>query len=353
MSNTIKEALAELKINLVSSLEKTAKNPNPDNVENFRVLWMGRKGYITSLYQKLKSVPGQDRAAAGNLINTFKSEIETELEKLKSISQKYLIEQNLTNRTVDVTLPEQESSKSGSLHPVTLMRQILLKEFRRQGFTVWDGPEIEADKYNFTALNFPDDHPSRDMQDTFFVKSSHKTVLRTHTSNIQIHAMLSDSPPIRLVAPGRVYRCDNDATHSPMFHQIECVAVDRGISFAHLKGLVDSFVKAVFGSDIQTRFRPSFFPFVEPGAEVDLICTICRGKGCRVCKKTGWLEVGGCGMIHPNVFEQVDYDSETYTGYAFGFGIDRMAMLSYGIPDLRLMFEGNQQFQELFPVHTH
>ena len=210
---------------------------------------------------------------------------------------------------------------------------------------------FEYDFYNFGALNFPDDHPSRDMQDTFFVAGQDKMVLRTHTSNVQIHAMLREKPPLRLIVPGRVYRLDHDASHSPMFHQMECLLVDREVSFAHLKGIIDGFMGELFDKQIKTRFRPSFFPFVEPGAELDIQCTICSGKGCQTCSQTGWLEVGGCGMVHPNVFEAVQYDSEDFSGFAFGFGLDRMAMLLYGIPDLRLLFDGDVRFHSQFPTY--
>jgi phenylalanyl-tRNA synthetase alpha chain len=240
----------------------------------------------------------------------------------------------------------------GALHPVTLVRRELLREFRRMGFTVYDGPEVDYDFYNFSALNMPADHPARDMQDTFYVQGEGNVLLRTHTSNIQIHCMLNEKPPLRIVAPGRVFRVDSDPTHTPMFHQIEAFVVDRGISFAHMKGVIDAFMKAVFGSNMRTRLRPSFFPFVEPGAELDLQCTQCGGKGCRLCKQTGWLEIGGCGMIHPNVFEAVEYDSELYSGFAFGFGIDRMAMLKYRLTDLRQLFEGSYQFLGGFPSVT-
>jgi phenylalanyl-tRNA synthetase alpha chain len=345
------ERIEELTGLLKSSVVEVAKAPLADKVDQFRVQWLGRKGFVTELYADLREVPPAERAAVGKLINTLKQTVEAELESLQKQSRQFTIEHSLYARAVDVTLPAPAAAPWGALHPVTLMRQILLKEFRRLGFSVWDGPEIDFDHYNFSALNFPDNHPSRDMQDTFFVDGlSHKMILRTHTSNVQIHAMLDQPPPLRIVAPGRVYRCDNDATHSPMFHQIECVAVDEGLSFANLKHLIETFLQSVFGSHSRMRLRPSFFPFVEPGAEVDMMCTMCSGKGCRVCKNTGWLEIGGCGMIHPNVFENVGYDSEVLTGYAFGFGIDRMAMLAFGIPDLRLMFEGRQAFHQQFPA---
>jgi phenylalanyl-tRNA synthetase alpha chain len=230
------------------------------------------------------------------------------------------------------------------------MRQSLIDQFHHMGFTIVEGPEADLDFYNFSSLNFQDDHPARDMQDTFFVGDHDKTVLRTHTSNVQIHTMLQNSPPLRVASLGRTYRCDSDLTHTPMFHQIEGVVVDRNISMGDLKGVVDTFLKGIYGSDLSTRLRPSYFPFVEPGGEVDLQCVACRGKGCRICSDTGWLEIGGLGMIHPNVFEAVGYDSEIYTGFAFGFGIDRMAMLKYGISDLRTLFDANRSFQKQFPI---
>ncbi len=249
-------------------------------------------------------------------------------------------------------MPVESAAARGSLHPVTLLRRTLLTEFRRLGFTVDDGPEVDYESYNCHALNRPDHHPARDMQDTFYLKEQQKLLLRTHTSNIQIHCMLNERPPLRVVAPGRVFRKDSDPTHTPMFHQIEAFVIDDGINFGHLKGVIDSFLKAVFGHGIKTRLRPSYFPFVEPGAEVDLQCVQCAGKGCRLCKQTGWLEVGGCGMIHPLVFEAVEYDTDQWSGFAFGFGIDRLAMLKYRVPDLRQLFEGHHGFLGRFPPHV-
>jgi len=328
---------------------RVRETPSTESVEELRVRWTGRKGEMNQLYEGLKSASKEEKPLAGKAVNTLKKQIEADIGDLKERSVTYMIEQKLSAPPLDITLPVSADYQTGSLHPVTIMRDLLLKTFRSLGFTVYDGPEIDSDFYNFSALNIPENHPARDMQDTFFVEGKSQ-VLRTHTSNIQIHAMLKEKPPLRLVAPGRVFRVDSDATHTPMFHQLECLVVDRGISFAHLKGTIDSFMKAVFGSDLKTRFRPSYFPFVEPGAEVDLQCTICRGKGCRVCSQTGWLEIGGSGMVHPNVFEAVQYDSEEYTGFAFGFGIDRMAMLAYGLPDLRQLFTGDYKFLSQFPV---
>ena len=342
-SNELKEAF------LAEALQLKA-TPVPEDVEKLRVTWLGRKGRITTLFDELKKLSKEERPACGKALNLLRREVEASVVDLQQAAEDYALEASLQVPALDVSLPVHPQSQQGSLHPVTLMRKMLLDVFRRYGFSVFDGPEVESDFYNFSALNIPDNHPSRDMQDTFFVADRDNWVLRTHTSNIQIHSMLKEPPPIRIVAPGRVYRVDNDATHSPMFHQIECVLVDEGINFAHLKGLIDAFMKSVFGANCRTRLRPSYFPFVEPGAEVDLGCTMCGGSGCRVCSGTGWLEIGGCGMIHPNVFESVHYDSERYTGFAFGFGIDRMAMLAWELPDLRQMFEGDSQYSRQFPA---
>lgn len=343
------ETLQELEQSFRSEANHVKNSPEAALVEHLRVKWLGKKGTVTQLYEQLRNFDKAERPEAGKLINALRDLVENALSSLKEESERHLITKKIQDRKLDVTLPVSRTALPGSLHPVTLMRSLLIKEFRRLGFAVWDGPEVDFDFYNFSALNFPEDHPSRDMQDTFFVKDRN-SILRTHTSNVQIHAMLQEPPPLRVVSLGRVYRCDNDATHAPMFHQVEGVLVDKNISMGHLKGIIDNFIKAIYGSEMKTRFRPSFFPFVEPGAEFDLLCT-CKGVGCRLCKNTGWLEAGGCGMVHPNVFENVNYDSENYTGFAFGFGIDRMAMIAFGVDDLRLMFEGDHQFQSQFPIY--
>jgi phenylalanyl-tRNA synthetase alpha chain len=345
----LNETLQGLENSFRSEAESLKQAPDSAVVEQLRVKWLGKKGAVTVLYEQLRNFDKAERPEAGKLINTLRDFVEGQLNSLKEAGERALIAKKIQEHRVDVTLPSSQSTAPGSLHPVTLMRTLLIKEFRRLGFAVWEGPEVDLDFYNFSALNFPDDHPARDMQDTFFVKDRN-AILRTHTSNIQVHAMLQEPPPLRIVSLGRVYRCDNDATHAPMFHQVEGVLVDKNISMGHLKGIIDSFIKAIYGSEMKTRFRPSFFPFVEPGAEFDLLCT-CKGVGCRLCKNTGWLEAGGCGMIHPNVFENVNYDSEVYTGFAFGFGIDRMAMIAFGVEDLRIMFEGDNQFQSQFPIY--
>ncbi len=331
-------------------VEEEAK---PESVEALRLAFLGRKGKITALMEELRNVAKEERPAAGKAVNIVRQFIDSGLEDLKSKARAWELAAIIRRPALDITLPVDEQREVGSLHPVSLMRQQLIKIFRQLGFTVYDGPEIDFDFFNFSALNIPDHHPARDMQDTFYVDGPEKMILRTHTSNIQIHAMLNERPPLRIIAPGRVFRCDSDMTHTPMFHQIEGFVVDEGITFAHLKGTIDAFLKAIFGATLSTRFRPSFFPFVEPGAEFDVQCGMCKGKGCRTCKDTGWIEIGGCGMIHPNVFEAVDYDSSRYSGFAFGFGIDRIAMNRFALPDLRQLFEGDYEFLGRFPVQAN
>ncbi|SMF78794.1 phenylalanine--tRNA ligase subunit alpha [Pseudobacteriovorax antillogorgiicola] len=348
--NTIQDQANQVESAFAEQKSALAANPSAKGVEELRVAFLGRKGQVTSIMEQMRNISKDDRPEAGKIINKTRSKIESAIEELKAEAEEFLIQQKLDQAPIDISLPVQSSGAKGSLHPVTLMRRVLLKEFRKLGFTVYDGPEVDLDLYNFSSLNFKDDHPARDMQDTFFVKDFDKTVLRTHTSNIQIHALMNQQPPLRVVSPGRTYRCDSDLTHTPMFHQIECLVVDQNISMGDMKGVIDTFLKAIFGDDLETRLRPSYFPFVEPGGEVDLQCVSCRGKGCRICSQTGWLEIGGLGMIHPNVFEAVGVDSERYTGFAFGFGIDRIAMLRYGLQDLRQLFEGNQQFLGQFPI---
>lgn len=318
---------------------------NPGDVENLRVKWLGRKGFVTGFFDQLKQVPKDQKPAVGKKINQLKKQIEDKIGELQEVALRAQIAMKLENSDVDITMPV--ATDTGTFHPVTKITGELLRIFRNLGFSVVDGPQIESDFFNFSALNIPKDHPARDAQDTFFLQDG-DFVLRTHTSNLQIHTMLANDPPIRIVAPGRVFRVDSDATHTPMFHQLECVLVDRGISFGHLKGTIDHFLGELFNKDLRTRFRPSFFPFVEPGAEIDLQCPGCQGNGCNLCKNTGWLEIGGCGMIHPNVFEAVDYDSDQWSGFAFGFGIDRIAMVAYGIDDLRHMFEADARFARQF-----
>lgn len=341
--------IEEIKGQFQTDSSLSGSSLSPKAVEDLRIKYLGRKGLVTALMESLKSLSKEEKPAAGKVINELRQLVEAGLGTLKDAAESSALDASLASHKLDVTLPTR--GLQGSLHPVTLMRRVMLKEFRKLGFTVYDGPEIDLDFYNFESLNFKDDHPARDMQDTFFVADRAATILRTHTSNIQIHAMMHEKAPLRVVAPGRTYRCDSDITHTPMFHQIEGFVVDKGISMGDMKGIVDLFLKAIFGQDLSIRLRPSFFPFVEPGAEFDLQCVSCRGEGCRICKQTGWLEIGGLGMIHPSVFEKLGLDSEEYTGFAFGFGIDRIAMLRYGLKDLRQLFEGDQQFLGQFPVH--
>lgn len=338
--STYKKIIKSLKEQFDSDVVEAKKLPTLDNIEHLRVAWLGRKGKLAEQFLNLRDASKEERPLLGKELNILNHYIEEKISNLKNQSNEFEIEQVLNRKPLDITLPVCDHKESGALHPVSLVRQKMYKIFHRFGFTVFEGPELEGESCNFDSLNFPENHPSRDMQDTFFVKNGSKMVLRTHTSNVQIHAMLQEKPPLRFISPGKVYRVENDATHSPMFHQMECVVVDKGINFSHLKGIIEAFMGEIFGSQTKVRYRPSFFPFVEPGVEID------------VYGPKGWLEIGGAGMIHPNVFESVNYDSEYYTGYAFGFGLDRMAMILYGLSDLRLFFEGNHNYHSQFPIIT-
>lgn len=322
--------------------------PVETEVQTTKVKFLGKKGLVQNLMEQLKLADKKDRPNFGKEINILRNKIETSLIKVQKLALESKVLSKLDIEPIDVSLPVTERKAKGSLHPVTIMKNLLIDQFHHMGFTIFDGPEIDLDYYNFSALNFKDDHPARDMQDTFFIENSTDILLRTHTSNVQIHTMKNNPPPLRGVSLGRTFRCDSDLTHTPMFHQIEGFVVDQNISMGDMKGIIDQFLKAIFGQNLETRLRPSYFPFVEPGGEVDLQCVECKGKGCRICSQTGWLELGGLGMIHPNVFEACDLDSERYSGFAFGFGIDRMAMLKFGITDLRVMFEGNYNFLNQF-----
>jgi phenylalanyl-tRNA synthetase alpha chain len=350
-SPSLADRCSQVQDDFTRSASDAIASKDPAKIEELRVNYLGRKGKVTALGEELKNVSKEERPTAGKSINAVRQAIESELTSLQSKARDWLLDKVLNKSPIDISLPVEHTTAMGSLHPVSLMKQTLFRVFRQLGFTVYDGPEIDYEFFNFSALNIPDHHPARDMQDTFYVKNDTNLLLRTQTSNIQIHAMLAEKPPLRIIAPGRVFRCDSDMTHTPMFHQLEGFVVDEGITFAHLKGTIDAFLKAIFGSTLKTRLRPSFFPFVEPGAEFDVQCGICKGQGCRTCKQTGWIEIGGCGMIHPNVFESVGYDSSSYSGFAFGFGIDRIAMNRFALPDLRQLFEGDYNFLGHFPVH--
>ncbi|WP_305043936.1 phenylalanine--tRNA ligase subunit alpha [Geoalkalibacter sp.] len=315
------------------------------DLQQARVRYLGKKGELTALMKGLGSVPADERPGIGALLNQFKDELEDLFQSRLHQVREDEIRVRLERERIDVTLPGR-SRFTGSKHPITLVTEEICAIFAALGFGVAEGPEVEKDFYNFEALNFPKDHPARDMQDTFFV--SEEVLLRTHTSPVQVRTMLQHAPPVRVVAPGTVYRRDSDITHSPMFHQIEGFLVDRHVTFGDLKGILTAFISQYFGRGVGVRFRPSFFPFTEPSAEVDIQCVICKGGGCRVCKNSGWLEILGSGMIDPEVFKAVDYDPEIYSGFAFGMGIERIAMLKYGVNDLRLFFENDVRFLRQF-----
>jgi phenylalanyl-tRNA synthetase alpha chain len=315
------------------------------SLEALRVEYLGKKGQLTGLLKTLGSLAADQRPAAGAKINEVKQALQAQLEERKRDLQSIALNQRLMDETIDVTLSGR-GGQGGGLHPVTRTMERIEAIFSSAGYSVEVGPEIEDDYHNFEALNIPSHHPARAMHDTFYIDPS--TVLRTHTSPVQVRTMESQEPPIRVICPGRVYRCDSDLTHTPMFHQVEGLVVDKDISFADLKGVVDQFLKAFFEADLAVRFRPSYFPFTEPSAEVDIQCTNCGGKGCRVCSHTGWLEVMGCGMVHPNVFASCHIDTQIYTGFAFGMGVERLAMLRYGVNDLRLFFENDLRFLQQF-----
>ena len=314
-------------------------------IDQIRVHYLGKKGLFTQRMKTLGTLSAEERPAAGQAINQAKRAFQAALEGRKETLQQAQLDQQLAEETIDVTLPGRGQNSAG-LHPVTLTLRRINKIFGSVGFAVEEGPEIEDDYHNFEALNIPAHHPARAMHDTFYFDAH--TLLRTHTSPVQVRTMERQKPPLKVIAPGRVYRCDSDLTHTPMFHQVEGFMVDEDVSFADLKGVLYQFLSAFFEKDCAVRFRPSYFPFTEPSAEVDIECVMCDGKGCRVCSHTGWLEVLGCGMIHPELFRFVDIDRERYSGFAFGMGVERLAMLRYGINDLRLFFENDLRFLEQF-----
>lgn len=314
-------------------------------LDQLRVQYLGKKGHLTAYMKQLKDVAPEQRPVLGQKVNEAKQMVQQAIESRGIILKDAALNERLNAESVDVTLPGR-GTKPGGLHPVTQTLQRIAELFGQAGFEVAEGPEIETDYYNFEALNIPADHPARAMHDTFYFDAH--TVLRTHTSPVQIREMKDKAPPFRVIAPGRVYRCDSDVTHTPMFHQVEGFMVDTDASFADLKGLMIAFLKAYFNKELSVRFRPSYFPFTEPSAEFDISCVMCNGDGCRVCSQTGWLEVGGCGMIHPKVFENVGIDNEQYTGFAFGIGVERLAMLCHGVNDLRLFFENDLRFLRQF-----
>ena len=314
-------------------------------LDQVRVEYLGKKGRLTDLLKGLGKLSAEERPAAGAKINEVKGQLQSEINSRRNDLENADLEARLASEALDVTLPGR-GEDSGGLHLITHTMERIESFFSRVGYSVEEGPEIEDDYHNFEALNIPSHHPARAMHDTFYVTEN--TVLRTHTSPVQIRTMKTQEPPIRIICPGRVYRCDSDLTHTPMFHQVEGLVVDRDVSMADLRGTIDQFLKAFFEADLPVRFRPSYFPFTEPSAEVDIQCTNCRGAGCRICKNTGWLEVMGCGMVHPNVFGHCGIDAEKYSGFAFGMGVERLAMLRYGVSDLRLFFDNEIQFLKQF-----
>ncbi|MCJ7546146.1 MAG: phenylalanine--tRNA ligase subunit alpha [Deltaproteobacteria bacterium] len=328
-----------------SALSKLAQACTAEELNQLRIEMLGRKGKLTHLLRSVRELPPEERRQTGEQANTVKQELEAKIEELLVRLHDEATQRALAQEQVDITLPG-TPLPPGRLHPITQVMEQVVAIFTRMGFQVAEGPQVELDYYNFEALNIPRDHPARDMHDTFYF--SDEVLLRTHTSPVQIRVMERSQPPIQIIAPGAVYRRDSDISHTPLFHQVEGLMVDVGISFAHLKGVLTFFVHEMFGEGTQVRFRPSFFPFTEPSAEVDIGCVICQGKGCRVCKGSGWLEILGAGMVDPEVFRVVGYDPEEVTGFAFGMGIERIAMLKYGINDIRLFFTNDLRFLRQF-----
>ncbi len=339
----MKEKLAALKIESLAELEKVQ---TPQELEEFRVRYMGKKGSLTELLRGMGALPAEERPKMGQLVNELRQLLDNALAERANSLQKSLQEQKLKEEKLDVTMPG-KTRPIGGLHPLNVVLNDVIDIFQSMGFDVVDGPEVETDHYNFEALNVPQDHPARDMQDTFYLAES--LLLRTQTSAAQIRTMEQRRPPIRIICPGRVFRADEvDATHSPVFHQIEGLVVDKGVTMCDLKGVLEQFAHEIYGPETKVKFRPSFFPFTEPSVEVDVSCSECGGKGCRVCKDSGWIEILGAGMVHPRVLEGCGIDPEEYSGFAFGIGLDRLTTTRYKISDIRLLFENDLRFLEQF-----
>ena len=327
------------------ALEAVSSSEDLVRLDDVRVEYLGKKGTLTQRLKQLGQLPAEERPQAGQAINAAKVSVLGAIDTRKTVLEAVELDKSLESERIDVTLPGR-GQVGGGLHPVTRTLERIEAFFVSAGFRVEEGPEIEDDYHNFEALNIPSWHPARAMHDTFYFEDG--TLLRTHTSPMQIRVMNQTEPPIRIIVPGRVYRCDSDLTHTPMFHQVEGLMVGENVSFADLKGMLYDFCRSFFEADLELRFRPSYFPFTEPSAEVDIQCVMCGGSGCRVCSGSGWLEVLGCGMVHPNVFENVGIDNERYTGFAFGMGAERFAMLRYGVSDLRMFFDNDLRFLEQF-----
>lgn len=328
-----------------AALDDVAASTTLAALDEVRVRWLGKKGRLTEQLKSLGALAPAERPAAGARINEAKEQVQAAIDARRAALEHAAVEAELRAGRLDVSLPGRGEAR-GAIHPVTRTRLRIEAIFREAGFDVATGPEIEDDFHNFEALNIPADHPARAMHDTFYFPDGR--LLRTHTSPVQIRTMQGAQMPLAIISPGRVYRCDYDVTHTPMFHQIEGLLVDRDVSFGNLKAVLHQFLEAFFERDLKMRLRPSYFPFTEPSAEVDMSCVFCSGAGCRVCKHTGWLEIAGCGMVHPNVFRACGVDPEVWTGYAFGMGIERLAMLRYGVNDLRLFFENDLRFLRQF-----
>ncbi len=337
--------MADSETLLAEALQAIELAGDEKSLDSLRVQYLGKKGSFTDLLKSLGQLPADERPAAGEKINQAKKALQQAIESRKGELVSAALDARLNAERLDVTLPGRRQSKGG-LHPITITIERIKSIFAAAGYDVAEGPEIEDDYHNFEALNIPAHHPARAMHDTFYLSPG--TVLRTHTSPVQVHVMENGEPPFRMICPGRVYRCDSDLTHTPMFHQVEGLLVEERVSMADLKGTVVEFLRAYFEADMPVRFRPSYFPFTEPSAEVDMGCVSCGGKGCRICSHTGWLEVMGCGMVHPRVLQMSGVDTERFSGFAFGMGVERLAMLRYGVSDLRLYFENDIRFLQQF-----
>lgn len=337
----------EEKIAVILSNAKTEINDTKSlkDLTDIKVKYLGKSGAVTELLKGMKDVAKEDRPKAGKMVNDLRAEIENLLNEKEVVFKEIELQKTFEKEAVDISLPG-VSKEVGTLHPITLVKNELIEAFTSMGFNVFEGPEIEEDYYNFQMLNIPPDHPARDMQDTFYINDN--ILLRTQTSAGQVRVMLDKKPPIKVLSPGKVYRSDDDASHSPIFHQMEGLVVDKGITLCDLKGTLDEFCKIMFGKDAKTRLRPSYFPFTEPSVEVDVSCSECHGKGCKLCKGTGWIEILGAGIVNKKVLEGCGIDSEVYSGYAFGMGIERIAILKYKIPDIRLFYENDLRFLKQF-----
>lgn len=338
----MKEKIKQLYENAVAEIRKA---DSAKSLDDEKVSLLGKNGAVTGLLKGMRDVAPEDRPKIGQLVNDLRTQIESFLAEREQEIKSRELNKKLASESYDVTMPGKAQS-FGAIHPINLVRREIIEAFSGMGFEIFEGPEIELDEYNFQLLNIPKDHPSRDMQDTFYITDN--ILLRTQTSSGQARVMLNKKPPLKILSPGKVYRSDDDATHSPMFHQMEGLVVDENVNLCDLKGALEAFLKKLFDADVKTRFRPSYFPFTEPSVEVDVSCFECHGKGCRLCKGTGWIEILGGGMVNRNVFKNCGFDADKYRGFAFGIGLERIAMLKYGIPDIRYFFDNDVRFLKQF-----